>query len=86
MNPRFRNLSLSSANVNIEPLKKQDNLLSTLLLEAKATPTLELNNRPHKDGPRMSAYHYVRMACLCLSDGNIKRSIALGEFAVLSQK
>jgi tetratricopeptide (TPR) repeat protein len=84
MNPRFRNLSLSSANVNIQPLKEQDDLLNTLLFEAKTTATSELHNRPHKDGPRMSAYHYVRMACLCLSDGNIKRSIALGKLTALN--
>ena len=83
MNPLFRTLSLSSVNVNVEPLQRWEELLSLLQFHTKKTSKVALDNASSKDGPRMSAYHCIRMACLCRADGDMKRSIALGELRLL---
>lgn len=84
MNPNFRSLSLVSANVNIEPLKSKEETLNVLLYEARKASETDSNVNIHlcKDGPRMSAYHCLRMACLCEEEGDTKRGLALATQAI----
>jgi len=96
MNPNFQALSLSRANVNIEALSIKEDVLKCIRSEAPAntrhldalaipspdTMQVDGGGAARKDGPHMSAYHYMQMACLSHDQGNFSRALALVFFSM----